>query len=225
MNYPGQFHSQMINILSQYGNASGVSDPLWTHWEIESLKHAFAVRMNLGDPEFVNVTRVLADMLSPEFAEELKESIYDNMTFDPSHYGGRWRQINDHGTSHLSVIDPQGNAISMTGTVNGYFGANVLSSSTGIVLNNEMDDFSIPGNDSTGLPPAPPNFIRPGKRPLSPMTPAIILKDGQLKAVVGASVGALIIPATAEVLVNHFSRGMDPLSSVMAPRVYHQVPM
>ncbi|KAM1135823.1 hypothetical protein ACFX13_034744 [Malus domestica] len=213
----------MINILSQYGNASGVSDPLWTHWEIESLKHAFAVRMNLGDPEFVNVTRVLADMLSPEFAEELKESIYDNMTFDPSHYGGRWRQINDHGTSHLSVIDPQGNAISMTGTVNGYFGANVLSSSTGIVLNNEMDDFSIPGNDSTGLPPAPPNFIRPGKRPLSPMTPAIILKDGQLKAVVGASVGALIIPATAEVLVNHFSRGMDPLSSVMAPRVYHQL--
>ncbi|XP_028959460.2 putative inactive glutathione hydrolase 4 [Malus domestica] len=139
------------------------------------------------------------------------------MTFDPSHYGGRWRQINDHGTSHLSVIDPQGNAISMTGTVNGYFGANVLSSSTGIVLNNEMDDFSIPGNDSTGLPPAPPNFIRPGKRPLSPMTPAIILKDGQLKAVVGASMGALIIPATAEVLVNHFARGMDPLSSVMAP--------
>ncbi|KAM1030115.1 hypothetical protein FF1_034000 [Malus domestica] len=123
------------------------------------------------------------------------------MTFDPSHYGGRWRQINDHGTSHLSVIDPQGNAISMTGTVNGYFGANVLSSSTGIVLNNEMDDFSIPGNDSTGLPPAPPNFIRPGKRPLSPMTPAIILKDGQLKAVVGASMGALIIPATAEVLL------------------------
>ncbi|KAM1381623.1 hypothetical protein PS2_033764 [Malus domestica] len=123
------------------------------------------------------------------------------MTFDPSHYGGRWRQINDHGTSHLSVIDPQGNAISMTGTVNGYFGANVLSSITGIVLNNEMDDFSIPGNDSTGLPPAPPNFIRPGKRPLSPMTPAIILKDGQLKAVVGASMGALIIPATAEVLL------------------------
>ncbi|KAM2466706.1 hypothetical protein COP2_008879 [Malus domestica] len=213
----------MLNILSQYGNAFGVPDPLWIHREIESLKHVFAVRMNLGDPEFVNVTKVLADMLSPKFAKELKKTIYDNMTFDPSHYGGRWSQINDHGTSHLSIVDPQGNAVSMTSTVNGYFGAHILSSSTGIVLNNEMDDFSIPGNVSASPPPAPPNFIRPGKRPLSSMTPAIVLKDDQLKAVVGASGGALIIPATAEVLLNHFARGMDPLSSVMAPRVYHQL--
>lgn len=64
----------------------------------------------------------------------------------------------------------------MTTTVNGYFGAQILSSSTGIILNNEMDDFSIPGNDSTVPPPAPPNFIRPGKRPLSSMTPTIVLK-------------------------------------------------
>ncbi|CAN6716955.1 unnamed protein product [Malus baccata var. baccata] len=213
----------MLNILSQYGNASGVPDPLWIHREIESLKHVFAVRMNLGDPEFVNVTKVLADMLSPKFAKELKKTIYDNMTFDPSHYGGRWSQINDHGTSHLSIVDPQGNAVSMTSTVNGYFGAHILSSSTGIVLNNEMDDFSIPGNVSASPPPAPPNFIRPGKRPLSSMTPAIVLKDDQLRAVVGASGGALIIPTTAEVLLNHFARGMDPLSSVMAPRVYHQL--
>ncbi|RXH81477.1 hypothetical protein DVH24_034898 [Malus domestica] len=215
--------SEMLNILSQYGNAFGVPDPLWIHREIESLKHVFAVRMNLGDPEFVNVTKVLADMLSPKFAKELKKTIYDNMTFDPSHYGGRWSQINDHGTSHLSIVDPQGNAVSMTSTVNGYFGAHILSSSTGIVLNNEMDDFSIPGNVSASPPPAPPNFIRPGKRPLSSMTPAIVLKDDQLKAVVGASGGALIIPATAEVLLNHFARGMDPLSSVMAPRAYHQL--
>lgn len=213
----------MLNILSQYGNASGVPDPLWIHREIESLKHVFAVRMNLGDPEFVNVTKVLADMLSPEFAEQMKKTIYDNMTFDPSHYGGRWSQINDHGTSHLSIVDPQGNAVSMTTTVNGYFGAHILSSSTGIVLNNEMDDFSIPGNVSASPPPAPPNFIRPGKRPLSSMTPAIVLKDDQLNAVVGASGGVFIIPATAEVLLNHFARGMDPLSSVMAPRVYHQL--
>ncbi|XP_068342113.1 glutathione hydrolase 1-like isoform X2 [Pyrus communis] len=213
----------MLNILSQYGNASGVPDPLWIHREIESLKHVFAVRMNLGDPEFVNVTKVQADMLSPEFAEQMKKTIYDNMTFDPSHYGGRWSQINDHGTSHLSIVDPQGNAVSMTTTVNGYFGAHILSSSTGIVLNNEMDDFSIPGNVSASPPPAPPNFIRPGKRPLSSMTPAIVLKDDQLNAVVGASGGVFIIPATAEVLLNHFARGMDPLSSVMAPRVYHQL--
>ncbi|PQQ00314.1 gamma-glutamyltranspeptidase 1 [Prunus yedoensis var. nudiflora] len=213
----------MLNILSKYGNVSGVSDPLWVHREIESLKHVFAVRMNLGDPEFVNVTNVLADMLSPKFAEELKKTIYDNRTFDPSHYGGRWNQIHDHGTSHLSIIDNEQNAVSMTTTVNGYFGAQILSSSTGIILNNEMDDFSIPGNDSTVPPPAPPNFIRPGKRPLSSMTPTIVLKDEQLKAVVGASGGAMIIAATAQVLLNHFARGLDPLSSVLAPRVYHQL--
>lgn len=88
----------------------------------------------------------------------------------------RWKQINDHGTSHLSIVDHEQNAISMTSTVNAYFGAQMLSSSTGIVLNNEMDDFSIPGNVSTGPPPALANFIRPGKRPLSSMTPTIILK-------------------------------------------------
>ncbi|KAM5577415.1 hypothetical protein ABKV19_007988 [Rosa sericea] len=213
----------MLNILSKYGNISGVSDPLWVHRQIESMKNVFAVRMNLGDPDFVNVTKVLADMLSPKFAEELKKTILDNMTFDPNHYGGRWGQINDHGTSHLSIIDHEQNAISMTTTVNSYFGAQMLSSSTGIVLNNEMDDFSIPGNVSTVPPPAPANFIRPGKRPLSSMTPTIILKDEQLKAVVGASGGAMIIPATAEVLLNHFSRGMDPLSCVLAPRFYHQL--
>lgn len=81
---------QMLNILSNYGNISGVSDPLWVHREIETLKNVFAVRMNLGDPDFVNVTKVLADMLSPKFAEELKKTILDNMTFDPSHYGGRY---------------------------------------------------------------------------------------------------------------------------------------
>lgn len=89
----------------------------------------------------------------------------------------RWNPINDHGTSHLSVVDGERNAVSMTTTVNYYFGANILSPSTGIVLNNEMDDFSIPANVSADqLPPAPANFIRPGKRPLSSMSPTIVLK-------------------------------------------------
>ena len=84
----------------------------------------------------------------------------------------------DHGTSHLSVVDKERNAVSMTTTINGYFGAKILSTSTGIVLNNEMDDFSTPLNSSTpGSPPPPPaNFVEAGKRPLSSMTPTIILK-------------------------------------------------
>ncbi|KAI3451101.1 hypothetical protein Pfo_007766 [Paulownia fortunei] len=220
----GAAMSLILNILAQYQDLSNVSDALLTHREIEALKNAFAVRMNLGDPDFVNIKDVLKDMLSEEFAAELRKTIFDNTTFNPSHYGGRWNQIHDHGTSHISIVDRQRNAVSMTTTINAYFGSKFLSSSTGIILNNEMDDFSIPANTSESVPPpAPANFIYPGKRPLSSMTPTIILKGGQLKAVVGASGGSLIIAGTTEVLLNHFARGMDPLSSVLAPRSYHQL--
>ncbi|CAF2091773.1 unnamed protein product [Brassica napus] len=216
----------ILNILSQYGVPSGVSGSLGVHRLVESLKHAFAIRMNLGDPDFVDVTKVVSDMLSPQFAQDLKRKINDKKTFDPKYYGGRWNQIKDHGTSHLSIIDHERNCVSMTSTINAFFGALMLSPSTGIVLNNEMDDFSIPlksFHDSDKPPPAPANFIRPGKRPLSSMTPTIVLKDGKVKAAVGASGGMYIIAGTTEVFLNHFLLNMDPLSSVVAPRIYHQL--
>ncbi|XP_068637109.1 glutathione hydrolase 1-like [Aristolochia californica] len=214
----------ILNILAKYGVPHAISGSLGLHREIEAVKHMIAVRMNLGDPDFVNVSEVLSDMLSTKFAEELKATIYDNMTFNSNIYGGRWNQINDHGTSHLCIVDGDRNSVSMTSTVNSYFGAQFLSPRTGILLNNEMDDFSIPANNSAGFqPPAPANLITPSKRPLSSMTPTIVLKDGQLKAVVGASGGAMIISGVTEVFLNHFGKGMDPLSSIMAPRVYHQL--
>uniref|UniRef100_A0A0E0PA17 Glutathione hydrolase n=1 Tax=Oryza rufipogon TaxID=4529 RepID=A0A0E0PA17_ORYRU len=214
----------VLNILTQYGLPAGFSGSLGIHRLIESLKHYFAIRMNLGDPEFVNVNEVVSDMMSPKFAADLKKTIYDNTTFDPKHYGGRWNILQDHGTSHLSIVDSERNAVSMTTTVNAYFGSLILSPSTGILLNNEMDDFSMPANTSANSPPpAPANFVRPLKRPLSSMTPTIILKDGNLKAAVGASGGSMIPAGTMEVLLNHFVKNMDPLSSVMAPRVYHQL--
>ncbi|ESQ28763.1 hypothetical protein EUTSA_v10019745mg [Eutrema salsugineum] len=216
----------ILNILSQYGIPSGVSGSLGVHRLVEALKHAFAIRMNLGDPDFVDVSTVVADMLSPKFAQDLKRKINDEKTFDPKHYGGMWNQIEDHGTSHLSIIDRQRNCVSMTSTINGYFGAWMLSPSTGIVLNNEMDDFSMPMTSVGDLdvpPPALANFIRPGKRPLSSMTPTIVLKDGKVKAAVGASGGMYIIAGTTEVFLNHFFLEMDPLSSVVAPRIYHQL--
>ncbi|KAK8587643.1 hypothetical protein V6N12_022128 [Hibiscus sabdariffa] len=213
-----------LNILTQYAVPSGLLGSLGTHRLIESLKHAFAMRMNLGDPEFVNVSEVVANMISPEFAKKLKKTIYDNMTFGPIHYGGRWNQVHDHGTSHISIVDKDRNAVSMTSTVNAYFGSKMLSPSTGILLNNEMDDFSMPKNSSGNTPPAaPPNFVRPQKRPLSSMTPTIVLKDEKLKGVVGASGGANIIAGTMEVFLDHFVLGIDPFSSVMAPRIYHQL--
>ncbi|XP_051126687.1 glutathione hydrolase 1-like [Andrographis paniculata] len=215
----------MLNMLEQYRDLSSISDPLMAHRKIESLKTAFALRMNLGDPDFVDIEDVLKDMLSKSFAKRMKMLINDKTTFNSSHYGGRWNQLYDHGTSHLSIVDKDRNAVSMTSTINAYFGSKFLSPSTGIIVNNEMDDFSIPTtNISTSEPPpAPPNFIAAGKRPLSSMTPTIIFKDGKLKGVVGASGGALIIAGTTQVLLGHLVRGKDPLSSVLAPRLYHQL--
>ncbi|CAG7898934.1 unnamed protein product, partial [Brassica rapa] len=214
----------ILNILSQYGIPKGVAGPLGVHRLVEALKHAFAVRMNLGDPDFVDVTKVVSDMLSPKFAQELKKKINDDKTFDPKYYGRKWNEIHDHGTSHFSIIDKERNVVAMTTTVNGYFGATKLSPSTGIVLNNQMDDFSIPMKPQPDVPPpAPANFIRPGKRPLSSMSPTIVLKDGKVKAAVGASGGLYIIPGATQVFLNHFFLNMDPLSSVMAPRIFHQL--
>eukprot|EP01018_Ginkgo_biloba_P038112 Gb_20998 [translate_table: standard] len=214
----------ILNILASYGGPNATEGILGLHHIIEAFKHMFSVRMNLGDPKFVNITDVASDMLSPEFATKLQKQIYDNTTFPPEYYGYKWNQLRDHGTSHFCIVDSQRNALSMTTTVNSHFGAHMLSPSTGIVLNNEMDDFSTPTEISPDkLPPAPTNFIKPNKQPLSSMSPTIILKDGQLGGVLGASGGLYIIPAVAQVFLNHFVDGMDPLVSVTAPRVYHKL--
>ncbi|GKE89862.1 glutathione hydrolase 3-like protein, partial [Tanacetum coccineum] len=135
----------------------------------------------------------------------------------------KWSQLLDHGTSHFCIVDDDRNAVSLTTTVNYAFGGGVLSQSTGIVLNNEMGDFSVPTEVSSDeLPPSPSNFIKPNKRPLSSMTPIIVLKDEQLAGVIGGSGGMYIIPAVAQVFINHFILGMDPPNVVQSPRVYHK---
>ncbi|KVI01199.1 Gamma-glutamyltranspeptidase [Cynara cardunculus var. scolymus] len=135
-----------------------------------------------------------------------------------------WSQIQDHGTSHFCIVDADRNALSMTTTVNYPFGGGVLSQATGILLNNEMADFSVPTEVSPdSLPPSPTNFIRPNKRPLSSMTPIIIVKDDQLAGVLGGSGGLYIIPAVIQVFLNHFVLGMEPLDAIQSPRVYHKL--
>ncbi|KAI3443689.1 hypothetical protein Pfo_000354 [Paulownia fortunei] len=216
--------SLVLNVLDSYGSPDAAEGPLGLHRLIEALKHMFAIRMNLGDPDFVNISKTVSDMLSPSFAKRIQEKIFDNTTFPPEYYLPRWSQLRDHGTSHFCVVDSDRNAVSMTTTVNYPFGGGVLSPSTGIVLNNEMDDFSIPTDISPDkLPPAPTNFIRPNKRPLSSMTPIIVLKDNQLAGVIGGSGGLDIIPAVTQVFINHFILGMEPLAAVQSARVYHRL--
>nr|XP_043626653.1 glutathione hydrolase 3-like [Erigeron canadensis] len=212
------------NILESYENSNAAKGSLGLHRFIEGLKHMFALRMDLGDPDFVNVTKTVADMLSPSFAKNIQGRIFDNTTFPSAYYMPRWSQLLDQGTSHFCIVDDDRNAVSMTTTVNYAFGGGVLSQSTGIVLNNEMGDFSVPTEVSAdSLPPSPSNFIRPNKRPLSSMTPIIVLKDEQLAGVIGGSGGMYIIPAVAQVFINHFILGMDPSNAVQSPRVYHKL--
>ncbi|KAG4194728.1 hypothetical protein ERO13_A06G069200v2 [Gossypium hirsutum] len=216
--------SLVLNIFDSYGSADAAKGVLGVHRLIEALKHMFAERMNLGDPDFVDITKYVSEMLSVTFAKQIQEKIIDNATFPANYYMYRWSQLRDHGTSHFCVVDAERNAVSMTTTVNYPFGAGVLSPSTGIIVNNEMGDFSAPTEISPDmLPPAPANFIRPNKRPLSSMTPLIITKDNQLAGVIGGSGGMNIIPAVTQVFLNHFVLGMEPLAAVQHPRIYHKL--
>ncbi|OMO91578.1 Gamma-glutamyltranspeptidase [Corchorus olitorius] len=216
--------SMVLNIFDSYGTADAAKGDLGLHRLIEALKHMFAERMNLGDPDFVDITKYVSEMLSVSFAEQIQQKIFDNTTFPAEYYMYRWNQLRDQGTSHFCVVDAERNAVSMTTTVNYVFGAGVLSPSTGIVVNNEMGDFSAPTEISPDmLPPAPANFISPNKRPLSSMTPLIITKNNQLAGVIGGSGGMSIIPAVIQVFLNHFVLGMEPLAAVQQARIYHKL--
>ncbi|XP_026440334.1 glutathione hydrolase 3-like [Papaver somniferum] len=221
--------SMVLNILSDYGpKLEFIKTPLGLHRLIEALKHMLAYRMNLGDPYFVDIKKYQDNMLCPSFAAKIREKIKDDTTLPTNDYLPQWEQLDDHGTTHFSIVDKHRNVVSMTATINHYFGAGVLSPSTGIILNNQMDDFSAPNDkfDKEGkrkFPPAPSNYIEGNKRPLSSMSPLIILKEDQLVGVLGASGGINIIPAVIQVLLNHFINKMDPLSAVKQPRVYHKV--
>jgi gamma-glutamyltranspeptidase len=188
--------------------------------------------------------------------EELRRASRDDRTLPLSQYGGaKWAQLNDtddnkeaidadegdrrldgrrfgnlndNGTSHFVIVDKDGNAVSMTTSVNTYFGSNVVSKSSGIVLSNTMDDFSNPGRPNYfGLHPSEANYIAPGKKPLSSMSPTMVFrrykesgtgKLGNLMLVLGASGGPKIISAVLNVIANHILMGMPLFEAVIRPR-------
>ena len=214
------------------------SDGLAAHMQLEALKQAFAMRMSLGDPSFVpDVQQVLDVMLSPAFSRALAVNHSDAATRPSSEYGGRYNRRGatlppDGGTAHFSVVDAARNAVAMTTTINTPFGSKVLSAATGILFNNEMDDFSTPGQPNAyGVAPSAANFIAPGKRPLSSMAPTIVLQDAltaegatyaAVRAVVGASGGPRIISGTLQVLSNVLLRGRSAAKAVRERRMHHQ---
>jgi len=202
--------------------ALGPNSPTTLHLLTEAMKHAFADRAAFyGDPDFVHVP--LLRLLSPGYASAMRDSVSAATTFGRDFYGAH-AAAPDSGTSHLSVIDADGNAVSCTTTINTAFGSMVVAPQSGVILNNEMDDFAAqPGVPNVfGLIGAEANAVAADKRPLSSMAPTIVLDHGRPELIVGASGGPVIITATLQTLLNAIVFGYDAAGAVAAPRIHHQ---
>jgi gamma-glutamyltranspeptidase/glutathione hydrolase len=215
---------EILNIVEGYplkelghGSAQGV------HYKIEAMRHAYVDRNSyLGDPDFVQ--NPLERLLDKGYAARIRAAI------DPARAGVSQELrpgVAPHegsNTTHYSIIDREGNAASVTYTLNDWFGARVTAAGTGVLLNNEMDDFTIKlgAANMYGLVQGESNAIAPGKRPLSSMSPTIVSRDGKPVLVLGTPGGSRIITVTALVLMNLVDYGMTVQEAVDAPRFHQQ---
>jgi len=231
--YAGSLVNLVLNILHHFDvptlHRQGNHAQMY-HWLIEALKFAYSHRLNLGDPDFVNLEARVQKMLSKDHAQSLASFLMQNATFQPEYYiensGTRVAptRMQDQGTSHISVVDAKRNAVSLTTTINLRFGSKIASPSLGIVFNDEMDDFSTPGESNHfGYPPSAANFIEPGKRPLSSMCPMIVTRDNSVAMVLGGAGGSQIITSTLQVLLNVLALCKNANEAVSRPRLHHQL--
>lgn len=200
----------------------GHNQPDYIHVVAEAMKHAFADRAEyLGDTDFADVP--IDQLISSDYAAAIARKIDQTKTL-PSEAYGRFFAAPDAGTSHFSVIDARGNAVACTETINLTFGSFVVVPEFGIILNNQMDDFAArPGEPNAfGLLQSEANAVEPGKKPLSSMTPTIVVQDGKASFVSGASGGPKIITATIQATLNHLIFGQTPEQAVSSARFHHQ---
>lgn len=240
---------------------SAFADTLSKHWYLEACQHVFAIRMSLSDPSFYPDTNsnAIKDLTEGSYIESLRLMTLDNFTLNLSQYGGpAWAQLNDsdgkdaledaqegdrrrnlrsfnylndHGTTSFSIVDKNRNTVTMTSSVNLGFGSKVVSPSTGIILNNVMDDFASPGRvNYFGLHPSEANYVAPGKRPLSSMSPTMVFRNsegetalGKLVLSLGASGGPKIITSVLQTILNYASIGMPLYEAISQPRVHNQL--
>nr|NIO09266.1 gamma-glutamyltransferase [Deltaproteobacteria bacterium] len=215
---------QILNVLEGYKlEEFRHNSATYLHLLTEASKHAFADRaLYLGDPDFVKIP--VQKLLSKEYAIWIRSRISAVKTRPPEYYGLAAFGPEDGGTTHFGVIDANGNAVSCSLTINTTFGSKVMVRQTGIILNNEMDDFSIKEGvpNTYGLIGGHANSIAPKKTPLSSMTPTIILDGDRPILVVGASGGPRIISATVQTILNALDFAMPIKDAVAAPRIHHQ---
>ncbi|KAL8855425.1 MAG: hypothetical protein Q9178_007937 [Gyalolechia marmorata] len=199
-----------------------------THRLDEAIKFGYGERANLGDPSFVpGLEEYQNQMLNETTAARVRSQISDLRTLNASAYDPKGLEsLETPGTSHIVVADASGMAISLTTTINTLFGSQLMVESTGVIMNNEMNDFSIPSSSNFfGFIPSPSNYIRPGKRPLSSMSPAIVefLSNNTLYFVVGSAGGSRIITATIQNLWHVLDRGLSSAAALAQPRLHDQL--
>ena len=215
---------EILNILEGYPlKELGFRSAQSVHYQIEAMRHAYVDRNSyLGDPDFVK--NPLARLLDKGYAAQIRAVI------DPAKAGVS-KDIKPgvaphegSNTTHYSIVDKWGNAVSVTYTLNDWFGAKVTAAKTGVILNNEMDDFTskIGVPNLYGLVQGEANAIAPGKRPLSSMSPTIVTKDGKPVMVVGTPGGSRIITAVLHTIINVIDYGMNAQEAVDAPKFHQQ---
>ncbi|MFT2214472.1 gamma-glutamyltransferase [Rhizobium giardinii] len=214
---------EILNVLEGYPlSYLGYGSAETVHAMVEAMRHAYVDRNSaLGDPDFV--ANPVEKLIDKAYAKEIRGKI------NPFKAGVS-KELMPKGmgesaeTTHYSIIDNDGNAVAVTYTLNGSFGTGVVAPGTGILLNNEMDDFtSKPGSPNLyGLVQGEANAIEPKKRPLSSMSPTIISRDGKAFMIIGSPGGARIITITLEAIINVIDHGMSIQEAIDAPRIHHQ---
>ncbi|MHA7601634.1 gamma-glutamyltransferase [Alicycliphilus sp. T452] len=216
---------QILNMMERWPmNQWGANSANSVHHMAESMKLAYADRSEyLGDPDFVKVP--LKGLTSKRYADQLAAGISPTQARTAKDIKpGKPQPYESDQTTHFSVVDKAGNAVAVTYTLNTNFGSGIVAKGTGILLNNEMDDFSAkPGvPNAYGLVGGDANAVAAGKRPLSSMTPTLVVKDGKPVLVTGSPGGARIITTVLQQVVNYIDFGMNPAEAAATPRFHHQ---
>ncbi len=215
---------EMLRILEAYPlREQGFHSSAAVHYMTEAMRHAYRDRNRyLGDPAFVD--NPVEWLMSESHAAAIRSHIAPHRASSSAALGGDPGAHENATTTHYSIVDRWGNAVAVTFTINDDFGAKVIAGDTGFFLNDEMDDFTAkPGSPNLfGLVQGQANAIAPNKRPLSSMTPTIVLKDGRPLLVIGTPGGSRIITTVLEILINVIDHGMTLEEAIDAPRIHHQ---